>query len=318
MSFKVIASASLVAAASAHGYLSSPRSRTQLAFENREDYCPQCTLENVPALPLPSGRNYPGYRPFAEPGDSPLTMGPCGLNGNNYNMPDKSWGNIVDEFTAGDVIEFDSCWTADHKGAYSLRLCQDEALVAPFLDSSRAPTAAEMTRLEDCFKAGILPCANVESNLRCDATPATGCQEGWGCWDNTDWFYTERTGAQNQGTCGSNNSFYTRDAVQLPQDFSSNHTLLSWRWDALDTAQLYTSCSDVSILPSGPPTPAPPTNPPTNPPPTNPPTLAPPTMPPTSPPPPCAADWQTCSAGQECCNANFDCKAYQGTMSCSP
>ena len=165
-----------------------------------------------------------------------------------------------------------------------------------------------MNKLEECFQAGVLPCADVASNSRCDATPATGCSEGWGCWTNKDWFYTERTGAQNNGSCGSNTAFYTRDAVRLPENFSSNHTLLSWRWDALDTAQLYTSCVDVSILPSGPtspPTNPPPTNPPTVPP-TNPPTDAPPTNPPTSPPAPtapCFTNWQVCSSDPtNCCS----------------
>ena len=105
----------------------------------------------------------------------------------------------------------------------------------------------------------------------------------------------------------------------LPPDLTCDHCNMQWYWGTNNWApEHFKSCHDVRIIPSGPPTPAPPTPPPTNPPPTNPPTPVPPTPPPTSPPPPCVADWQICSAGSECCNSNFDCKAYQGTMSCSP
>jgi hypothetical protein len=174
-------------------------------------------------------------------------MGPCGQKGaNNFNKVDQSWGNIVENYQAGQVVHFESCWSADHKGAYSLRLCPDDALVLKFITPGDTPTASEMSALEECFQQNILPCQAVAGNSRCDALSFdSGCQAGWGCADNKDWFYSPRAGSVNDGICDQ--GFYSADSVQLPQDFTSNHTLLSWRWDAQGTSQLYTGCVDVSI-----------------------------------------------------------------------
>jgi hypothetical protein len=243
--------ATIIAAAAAtvagHGHLSSPRSRTQIAFENSQDWCPHCTLEDVASPPGTGGRNRPGAQPFAEPGMSPLSMGPCGQNGgNNYNAIGGSWGGIEETYAAGQVISFESCWQADHKGAYSMRVCPDDALVSLFTTPGSTPSAADMSALEQCFQDNVMPCSGVGSNQRCDAIAmGSGCEAGWGCASNTDWFYSSIAGADNEGSCST--GFYTRDSVQLPAGFTSNHTLLSWRWDALDTSQLYTGCVDVSI-----------------------------------------------------------------------
>jgi hypothetical protein len=245
--FQAVVAAASLATALGHGHLSYPHSRTQVAFMNGQDYCPHCALEDVPAPPGTGGRNYPGSRPFAEPGMATLTMGPCGKNGgNDYNAPARSWGNIVESYQAGQVISFESCWQADHKGAYSMRVCPDGALVSKFITPGVTPSSSEMTQLEQCFQNNVLPCTGVSGNRGCDAIQVgSGCQAGWGCASNTDWFYSPSGGAFNDGSCST--GIYTRDQVQLPAGFTSNHTLLSWRWDALDTSQLYTGCVDVSI-----------------------------------------------------------------------
>jgi hypothetical protein len=236
----------MFASVEGHGHLSVPRSRTQVAFENGQEYCPACVLENVPAVA--NGRPYPGARPMAEPGKSVMTMGPCGeRSNNNFNSNQKSWGSVVETFSNGQVIDFESCWSADHKGVYSMRICTDPSIVAPFLVRGGNPSRSQENNLEACFKRGILPCDAVGSNSRCQASSNTGCQAGWGCWGNTDWFHTPRSGAQNNGQCGASGSFYTKDQVRLPAGFTSNHTLLSWRWDVMDTAQVYGSCVDVAI-----------------------------------------------------------------------
>jgi len=252
MKFQVALLAGVLAGVSAHGHLSRPWSRTQVAYENGEDTCPHCVLEDVPDVGE-AGRNHPGNRPFAEPGSAHITMGPCGMqNGpeagqNNYNKPDRSWGAVVETYQAGQTVEFDSCWSQDHHGAYSMRVCQNANLVAPFLDASHNPTQFEMDSLEACFQDGVLPCTDTGSPS-CDAVAyGSGCQEGWGCASNTDWFYSAARGFEPSRT-RCNRAHGTTSTVKLPAGFTSNHTLLGWRWDALNTAQVYTSCVDVTIV----------------------------------------------------------------------
>jgi hypothetical protein len=55
-------------------------------------------------------RDYPGMRPFAEPGQSISNVGPCGQEnyGNmvNWNQPHDNWGfDTVASYNAGDVID---------------------------------------------------------------------------------------------------------------------------------------------------------------------------------------------------------------------
>ena len=183
-----------------------------------------------------------------------------------------------------------------------MRVCPDDALVARFTTPGVSPSSSEESQLEQCFQDNILPCTGVNGNRGCDALAVgSGCQAGWGCASNTDWFYSPNAGAFNDGSCST--GFGTKDQVQLPQGFSSNHTLLSWRWDALDTSQLYTGCVDVSIAPSG----GFPTLPPTEAPPTSAPPAPTPAPAPTPPATPRVDHYQQCggigwAGATECCD----------------
>eukprot|EP00732_Lithocolla_globosa_P004836 Lithocolla_globosa_v1_NODE_4641_length_1395_cov_28.476866.p1 type:complete len:246 gc:universal NODE_4641_length_1395_cov_28.476866:1007-270(-) len=231
-----------------HGYFTIPPSREDVALQNGEDYCPHCVLEDNVEVG-PPGRPYPGNRPFAEPGqgiiNSGPSYGPCGSqDSNNYNMPMRSWGKITASYRQGETITVEWCDIADHKGVYSYRICQDQSLVDKFLNPNRAPTTEEMFELEECFSRGILPCYDVAGQ----ACPISdGCQPDWGCAQRNDWFHCDRAGCREDGRC-KNNGLILRDQVKLPQGFVSNHTLLSWRWDAMDTPQLYLNCADISIF----------------------------------------------------------------------
>merc|ERR1712146_127455 len=77
----------------------------------------------------------------------------------------------------------------------------------------------------------------------------------WGCASATSWFHSFQDGTQQatryEGTCLGSGGVVV-DQVRIPADFpASNHTLLGWRWDSLDTEQIYTSCVDVSVVSSG-------------------------------------------------------------------
>merc|ERR1719473_299517 len=170
---------------------------------------------------------------MSQPGEAYVSMGPCGIGAGNYNRMDSKWGggNLEGVYTAGEEISFESCWSADHKGVYSLRICRDEALVRPFITAGNTPSSSEQDALERCFQDGVLPCTSVASNgAYCQGSANTGCNDpSWGCASNTDWFHSPAAGAHNDGSY--NDGFISRDTVKLPTDFSSNHTLLSWRWD---------------------------------------------------------------------------------------
>ena len=96
-----------------------------------------------------SGRDYPGGRPWAEPGQSISNVGPCGMKNydqmTNWNMPDEDagWGEVQATYTAGDVIEVEWCVSdaADHGGLYSYRMCTDDSIVAKFIDAAYTPVS---------------------------------------------------------------------------------------------------------------------------------------------------------------------------------
>jgi hypothetical protein len=215
----------------------------------------------------PSGRPYPGNRPFAEPGKSESVIGPCGMETydslqTNWNMPANGWGvKVQATYKAGDTVEVEWCVSnmADHGGLYSYRICTDDDLVAKFIDPSHTPDQDEMDALESCFQAG---------QLRCDDVPGQDCPvhpdcvgTDWGCSNATSWF---ACGPKDEGRCmaapqaqsGSGETCTThggegtilRDQVKLPDGYTSNHTLMGFRWDCEDTGQLWLHCADIAIV----------------------------------------------------------------------
>jgi len=166
-----------IASVYGHGYLTIPFSRTRLAYEAGMDTCPECSiLEPVTAWPDVAG---------APVGKS----GPCGFNarsGIDYNKPGSAWGNVIQTFRQGEVIDVQWCVdnNGDHGGMFSYRICQDQALVDKFLDPNYLPTVEEKQAAEDCFQRGILACTDVDGQT-CNYN--ADCQPGQACYRN-DWF----------------------------------------------------------------------------------------------------------------------------------
>ncbi|KAL1602579.1 Lytic polysaccharide monooxygenase 13A [Paraconiothyrium brasiliense] len=240
----------------AHGYLSSPMSRTGLNAQAGVDTCPECTiLEPVTAWPDLDA---------AQVGRS----GPCGYNARvsvDYNQPGPKWGSQpVITYNAGDVVDVQWCLdhNGDHGGMFTYRICQDQDLVDKFLDPSYLPTDAEKQAAEDCFRAGELKCTDVAGQT-CGYN--ADCTSDQACWRN-DWFTCK--GFQDTKCQGVDNaplnSCYTSIAggytvsskIKIP-NYTSNHTLLSFKWNSYQTPQIYLTCADIAIQGSGSSNPAP-------------------------------------------------------------
>jgi hypothetical protein len=241
----------LAASVYGHGYLSSPMSRTGLNAQAGADTCPECTiLEPVTAWPdLDS----------ATVGRS----GPCGYNARvsvDYNQPGPRWGSQpVITYTAGDTIDVQWCLdnNGDHGGMFAYRICQNQALVDKFLTPGYLPTEAEKQAAEDCFEAGTLKCTDV-AGQNCGYNP--DCQQGQACWRN-DWFTCKgfQEGSKCRGVDNAPlNSCYTSIAggytvsskIKIP-NYTSNHTLLSFKWNSFQTPQIYLTCADIKITGTG-------------------------------------------------------------------
>ncbi|KAF7593475.1 hypothetical protein BBP40_011481 [Aspergillus hancockii] len=250
---QLFATAGLLPWVYGHGYLTIPSSRTRLGFEAGIDTCPECSiLEPVTAWPDVEE---------AQVGRS----GPCGYNARvsvDYNQPSDNWGNQpVATYSPGQIVEVQWCvdHNGDHGGMFTYGICQDQALVDKFLTPGYLPTNEEKQAAEDCFLAGELKCTDV-SGQTCGYNP--DCTEGQACWRN-DWFTCNAFQASSNRGCqgvdgAALNSCKTTIAggytvtkkIKIP-DYASDHTLLRFRWNSFQTAQVYLGCADIAISGSG-------------------------------------------------------------------
>ncbi|KAL4777617.1 hypothetical protein BDW60DRAFT_221306 [Aspergillus nidulans var. acristatus] len=247
--FFALSASTLLATVHGHGYLTVPASRTRLGFEAGIDTCPECSiLEPVDAWPNVTE---------AQVGRS----GPCGYNARvsvDYNQPSDNWGNKpVVTYKAGDIVEVQWCVdnNGDHGGMFTYGICQDQELVDKFLDPDYLPTEEEKQAAEDCFLKGELKCGDVDGQ-ECGYSP--DCGEGEACYRN-DWFTCNAFEADSnrgcQGVDGAElNSCKTTIAggytvtkkIKIP-DYTSEHTLLRFRWNSFQTPQIYLHCADIAI-----------------------------------------------------------------------
>ncbi|CAI7593400.1 hypothetical protein N7533_011225 [Penicillium manginii] len=249
----LISFASLVAWGDAHGYLTIPSSRTRLGFEAGIDTCPECSiLEPVTAWP---------DLETAQVGRS----GPCGYNARvsvDYNQPGDYWGNeVVATYTAGDTVEVQWCVdnNGDHGGMFTYGICQNQTLVDLFLTPGYLPTTAEKQAAEDCFLDGELKCTDVTGQT-CGYNP--DCSSDEACYRN-DWFTCNAFSASSNrgcqgvdgaalGSCTTTiaGGYTVTKKIKIP-NYESAHTLLRFRWNSFQTAQVYLHCADIAIGGSG-------------------------------------------------------------------
>ncbi|KAL4880729.1 starch binding domain-containing protein [Aspergillus karnatakaensis] len=241
----------LLPAVHGHGYLTIPSSRTRLGFEAGLDTCPECSiLEPVSAWPDVTA---------AQVGRS----GPCGYNARvsiDYNQPAEHWGNSpVATYTPGSIVEVQWCvdHNGDHGGMFTYGICQNQTLVDLFLTPGYLPTNAEKQAAEDCFLEGELSCTDVPGQT-CGYNPDCTGGTGSGCYNN-DWFTCNAFQADSRRGCqGVDNAalnscattiaggYTVTKRVRIPE-YSSEHTLLRFRWNSFQTAQVYLGCADIAI-----------------------------------------------------------------------
>lgn len=191
--------------------------------------------------------------------------GPCGYNARvsvDYNTPGSNWGKQpVVTYSPGQIVDVEWCvdHNGDHGGMFTYRICQDQALVDKFLAPGYIPTEAEKQAAEECFEKGTLSCTDVPGQ-ECGYSP--DCSSGQSCWRN-DWFTcnafqaSERRGCQGVdnkplGSCYTTISggFPVTKKIKIP-NYSSKHTLLSFKWNSYQTGQIYLSCADIAISGGG-------------------------------------------------------------------
>lgn len=191
--------------------------------------------------------------------------GPCGYNARvsvDYNQPSDYWGNsVVATYTANDIVEVQWCVdnNGDHGGMFTYGVCQNQTLVDLFLTPGYLPTTEEKQAAEDCFLDGELKCTDVDGQS-CGYNP--DCTSDQACYRN-DWFTCNAFNADSKRGCqgvdgAALNSCTTTIAggytvtkkIKIP-NYSSDHTLLRFRWNSYQTAQVYLHCADIAISGSG-------------------------------------------------------------------
>lgn len=142
---------------------------------------------------------------------------------------------------------------------FTYGICQNQTLVDLFLTPGYLPTTEEKQAAEDCFLDGELKCTDV-SGQTCGYNP--DCTSDQACYRN-DWFtcnaFNADTNRGCQGVDGAAlNSCATTIAggytvtkkIKIP-NYTSDHTLLRFRWNSFQTAQVYLHCADIAIRGSG-------------------------------------------------------------------
>jgi hypothetical protein len=164
----------------------------------------------------------------------------------DYNQPATNWGNTpVVTYTSRDTVTVQWCvdHNGDHGGMFSYRICQDQSVIDALITSGYLPTDAEKQAAEDCFEVGTLDCTDVLGQMcGCSAE----CTAGEACYRN-DWFTCNGFEADTLPKCqGVDNSAFGellyvyirglhRDEESQIPDYTSNHTLLSLRWNPFQT-----------------------------------------------------------------------------------
>lgn len=190
--------------------------------------------------------------PWCAPGTAPV-YSPCGIFSGGWGSNGRDMRDIDSTpqatWKAGSVQEVAWAITANHGGGFAYRLCNADK--NPGLE-------------EECFQANHLEFVGDTQDIL-DATgkvastiPAVRMNNGTfpaqSTWTRNpfpmeDGAIEPIVGLPNVYGRGPFN-YSVVDKVQIPADLEAGHYVLSWRWDAEQTKQVWSQCSDVVITDS--------------------------------------------------------------------
>ena len=187
--------------------------------------------------------------PWCAPGTAPVKS-PCGIFSGGYQTNGRDMRDLpaapAAEWVAGSSAAVAWAITANHGGGYAYRLCPRDA---DDLD-------------EDCFQAGHLAFEGETQDLvdPSGAVVATvvaartseGTHPAGSTWARNP-FPMEVGGAAPRGLpayAAGRGPFNLSvvDRVAVPSDLPPGSYVLSWRWDAEQTKQVWSQCGDVHVV----------------------------------------------------------------------
>lgn len=224
------------------------------------------------------------YNPWRNPGRAPV-LDPCGLMGgwtsdNSVNggfvVPPHVVGEkgsslpplpIQTEWVAGSVVEVEWAMAANHGGGYQWRLCpkgqesSEDCFASSPLDFASNSTFLSFLRTGDRVEipAVRVTVGTFPENSEWRKNPIPTCWDnqgsGWGLPNPYMPLYNFCTRPMFQPPEGCDRSCWGYnmrknmpsiiDQVKVP--VTTGDFVLQWRWDCEHTAQVWTSCSDVTI-----------------------------------------------------------------------
>jgi len=221
-----------------------------------------------------------GGNPWGCPVGNPT---PYGCQGGGYGLGPDARARYVDfprppttKWEAGSVVE--AAWgiVANHGGGYSYRLCRRPAslmsltedcfqkTVLNFVGDTQWAQFGKETTKRIAFKAlrtteGTYPKGSMWTRNpipACESPAGRSC--GTGPWGNQSGGGVQFTPPFSYGygfgshTHGKEGPFKWNivDKLQVPADLPSGDYVLSWRWDAEQTPQVWNTCSNVEIIQS--------------------------------------------------------------------
>jgi len=200
-----------------------------------------CDMPGRVDWPCTPGQAVPWCAPGTAAVKSPCGVFSGGLNETSRDMLDLD-GTTQATWTAGATAEISTAVIANHGGGYSFRIC---------------PADSDLS--EDCFQQGHLSFASDQQVLvdqtgkKLVAFPAVRVTNGTMPMGST---WTRNPIPQEDNLPGipgyplsGRGPFALNivDTVQVPAN-AKGHYVLSWRWDAEQTKQVWSHCSDVEII----------------------------------------------------------------------
>ncbi len=184
--------------------------------------------------------------PWCAPGSAPVRS-PCGVFAGGWNMRGRDMldlpGQPREVWPAGSTQEVGWAITANHGGGYAFRLCR-----------------ADSDLSEECFQANHLEfVGDTQSILNTTGgvvAEIPAFRLSTGTWPKgSQW--TRNPFPMEKGLPGIPGlpdvygrgpfAYNVIDRVKIPDDLAAGDYVLSWRWEAEQTQQVWSHCSDVSV-----------------------------------------------------------------------